>query len=132
MFWKIYFWAYLALSLVGAYGYMNHFLTLADILGIFLTLLVGMGVYSVAFSRHFFSKQVWLMLFYFLLIILSLEVVYYITGLEVVSPFLISRYILGIADWAITTIILLPALIALWILGNKQLPSKSSTKSKRK
>ncbi len=129
MFWKIYFYSYAALSLLGAYGYMNHFLTLADVLGIFLTLLIGMGVYSQAFSRHFFNNQVWLILFYFILTILTLEVLYYLTGLEMISSLLISRYIIGIADWAVTSILLLPALIALWMLGNRGVISKASKKS---
>lgn len=131
MFWKIYFWAYAALSLVGAYGYLYDFLTLADVLGIFLTLLVGMGIYSHAFSKHFFNKRIWLMLFYFLLVILSLEVVYYLTGIEMISSLLVSRYIIGIADWAVTSILLLPALIALWSLSNKPKSEKSSKKSKK-
>ena len=127
MFWKIYFWSYVALSLAGAYGYSNNYLTLLNIVGIFLTLFIGMGVYSLAFSRHFFSKQVWALLFYFILVILSLEVLYYLTGLDMISNFLISRYIIGIADWAVTSIILLPALIALGILANK-IPLKSGKK----
>lgn len=124
MFWKLYFWAYVALSLVGAYGYANQYLTLMNVLGIFLTLFIGMGVYSHAFSKHFFNKQVWAILFYFVLVVLSLEVVYYLTGLDLLSNFLVSQYIIGIADWAVTSVLLLPALIALWILGNRS-PKKS-------
>ena len=127
MFWKVYFYSYAALSLLGAYGYANQYLTLLNILGIFLTLFIGMGVYSIAFSHHFFSKQVWALLFYFVVVMLSLEVIYYLTGLDVLSNFLISHYIIGIADWAITSIVLLPALIALWILGNK-IPQKAKKK----
>lgn len=125
MFWKFYFWAYVALSLVGAYGYANQFLTLMNVLGIFLTLFIGMGVYSHAFSKHFFNKQVWSILFYFVLVVLTLEVLYYLTGLELLSDFLVSQYIIGIADWAVTSIILLPALFALWLLTNKNLSKKS-------
>lgn len=128
MFWKLYFWAYVALSLSGAYGYMNHYLTLADVLGIFLTLFIGMGVYSHTYSKHFFNRQVWSMLFYFILVIMSLEVIYYLTGLELISTLLVSKYIIGIADWAVTSILLLPALIALWILSNKKVSPKSAKK----
>jgi len=127
MFWKIYFYSYVALSIVSAFAYANNYLTLRSVLGIFLTLFIGMGVYSLAFSKHFFSKQVWLLLFYFMLVLFSLEVTYYLTGLDVLSNFLVSRYIIGIADWAVTSILLFPALIALWMLGNK-----ASQKSKKK
>jgi hypothetical protein len=127
MFWKIYFWSYVALSLVGAYGYSTQYLTLLNILGIFLTLLIGMGVYSLAFSKHFLSKQVWILVFYFILVILTLETIYYLTGIDALSDFLLSKYIIGIADWSVTSIILLPALIALWILGNG-IPQKKSKK----
>lgn len=127
MFWKVYFWSYVALSLITAYGYSNQYLTLMHVLGIFLTLFIGMGVYSHAFSKHFFNRQVWILLFYFVLVVLTLEVLYYLTGLELLSNFLVSHYIIGLADWAITSIVLLPALIALWLLGNR-IPSKSKKK----
>lgn len=128
MFWKVYFWSYVLLSLVGAYAYSNYFLTIGNALGIFLTLFVGMGVYSHAFSHHFFSKQVWLLLFYFVVASLGLEVVYYLTDVEILSSFLVSKYIIGVADWALTSILLAPALLSLWMLGNRPHPTKSKKK----
>ena len=127
MFWKLYFWAYVALSLISAYGYATQYLTLLHIFGIFVTLLIGMGIYSHAFSKHFFNKQVWAMLFYFVTVVLTLEVIYYLTGLDVLSHFLVSHYIIGLADWAVTSVVLLPALFALYLLGHK-MPTQAKKK----
>ena len=128
MFWKIYFWAYALLSLLGAYGYLNNMLTIADVIGIFIALFIGMGVYSHAYNKHFFSNKVWAMGFYFVSIALGLEVIYRITDLDILSNFIVSKYIIGVADLAVTSILIIPALFAIWILANRNRPVKKSSK----
>lgn len=128
MFWKIYFWAYFILSLMGAYGYMQKLLTMADVIGIFLALFIGMGVYSYAYNKNFFNKQVWAIGFYFVIIAFSLEAIYRITELDMLSNFIISKYIIGVADWAVSSVLIIPALFAIWILSNQKKPKTAKSK----
>lgn len=129
MFWKLYFWAYVILSLMGAYGYLNQLLTMGDVIGIFATLFIGMGVYSHAYSKHFFSKQVWAIGFYFVVITFALEMIFRITELDILSNFIISKYIINTADIAITSVLIIPAFIALYNLSKPQvLKTKKSKK----
>lgn len=132
MIWKVYFWAYVILSLMGVYGYLNRLLTMADILGIFTALFIGMGVYSFAYSKQFFSKQVWAIGFYFVVIAFGLEVIYRLTDMEILSGFLISKYIIGIADLAVTSVLIIPALFALYILSGHQIQKPSKSKRPKK
>lgn len=127
MWWKIYFWAYVGLSVLGAFGYLENYLTMADVIGLFLALFIGMGVYSYAYNKNFFSKQVWAIGFYFIVIGLALEAIYRITELDILSNFIISKYIIGTADVAVTSVLIVPALFALWILAHQK-KSKSSKK----
>lgn len=128
MFWKIYFWGYVILSLVGAYGYIEHFLTIGDAVGIFMALFIGMGVYSYAYNKKFFNKQVWATGFYFVIIAFALEGIYRMTELDILSNFLISRYIIGTADWAVTSVLIMPACFALYILSKQGTPKTKKSK----
>lgn len=125
MMWKIYFWAYVILCLLGAVGYLENYLTMNDVISLFLALFIGMGIYSYAYNKNFFSPQVWAIGFYFIIIGFGLEAVYKITELDILSNFIISKYIIGTADLAVTSVLIVPALFALWILSHQK-KSKSS------
>lgn len=78
MWWKIYFWIFAVLTIVGVFlslGELNK-LTLVDWVGLLLNLILVISTYSFVMNKKLFSKETWGLLFWVNLFFLTINVVY--------------------------------------------------------
>lgn len=78
MWWKIYFWILLILSIIGFVGTLSKIssFTLADWRGAIESIIVVMGVYSFVFQKNIIASKNWLLIFWYLVIAWSLDIVH--------------------------------------------------------
>lgn len=78
MWWKIYFWILLALSVIGSVGALDKisFFNLAEWRGIIENILVIIGVYSFVFKKNIIASKHWSLIFWYLVIAWSLDVIH--------------------------------------------------------
>lgn len=141
MWWKIYFWLYLLLTiitLVFVYGQLKTW-TLVDVFWIVGLIIATLGIYSYVFKKQVLSFEFWKYFFWISAILLVVEVAYKFTPLEETYPFL-STLIYGstpkeVGDepWFIISALLgLPALYAFYKISyHKNVFSESKKEVKR-
>lgn len=80
MLWKIYFWVLLILTIIGFIGSVPLLtsLTFADWRGVAESVLIFIGAYAYLFKKEVFRSQVWKILFWYLIIFWSLDLLYHL------------------------------------------------------
>ncbi len=80
MWWKIYFWIILILTVIGFIGSVPLLtsLTFADWRGVAESVLIVIGAYAYVFKKEVFRNQVWKILFWYLIIFWSLDLLYHL------------------------------------------------------
>lgn len=80
MWWKIYFWVLLILTIIGfiSIGHFLTSLTFADWRGVAESVLIVIGAYAYVFKKEVFRSQVWKILFWYLIIFWSLDLLYHL------------------------------------------------------
>ncbi|MBI2330553.1 hypothetical protein HYU94_04120 [Candidatus Daviesbacteria bacterium] len=80
MWWKIYFWVLLILTIIGFIVSVPLLtsLTFADWRGVAESVLIVIGAYAYVFKKEVFRSQVWKILFWYLIIFWSLDLLYHL------------------------------------------------------
>lgn len=127
IWWKVYFWTVLALTLIGVplvYGNLSPW-TFADFLEVILSVFFLVGLYSYIFQKPMFTKDIWRIIFWIsAMVSIVLEVLYKFTTFDFLSSMLESRTITSGQDLLIGIIITLPVYYVLYQLGYGKTTSK--------
>ncbi|MDO8639664.1 MAG: hypothetical protein Q7R53_01945 [bacterium] len=141
MWWKIYFWIFAVINLIGIFGLLQ-FTPLnkpGDMLGIFLSIVLFLGIYAFVFKKKIFSQKIWKVAFVIVIVALIESI------LEIyILPKDFSKKYLSVFEMSISTsagagiftwLISIPAVYAIYQLAYKSVvrsSSKVSKKSKKK
>lgn len=135
VFWKIYFWAYTILTVIGLFAYTQYApLLFGDMLSLILGVLMLVGLYTFTFGKSVFSPQVWAIIFWahIIFIVESILEIYvlpkdisntYLFMFKSVIPVSANEILFG---WLIT----LPGIYALYQIGPRIVSSHTSKKKK--
>ena len=125
MLWKIYFWIYSILTIIGLLVLIQYLVNfnLADWLSGLESILLVLGLYSYIFGKKIFSKKVWKIVFWVMLVfwIQTLLDIFVLSGMiEKLLPFLKISIPISSAEAVMSIIISLPGLLAIYRLGYKK------------
>jgi len=143
MWWKIYFWIFGVLSVIGVLALIKFIpWNFADILIIVSSVLTVLALYSYVYQKTILTQQFWKYFFLFTVITSGLDILYNFTTLQnlyTLPEFLISKAFkdLTVVDYLIGLAITLPAYYANYKLayltpGSHAKSPKLVTKSKKK
>lgn len=119
MLWKIYFWAYTILTLIGlifVYGRKSSW-AFVDFLDVLSSVIIVFAVYSYVYKKEMFTQKFWDISLKLMIVSTILEILYKFTNFNLLSSLLESREVTNGQDVLIGLIISLPALYALQQLG---------------
>jgi heme/copper-type cytochrome/quinol oxidase subunit 4 len=119
--WKIYFWIYLVLTLLG----LPQLLSLLPVLnfaaweGVFENIVLVLGLYSFVFKTQVFSKKTWRMIFYIILVAWILQLIYNLHLSSAIDSYLnfVDVQVFGLFAFLFSIIISIPALYSIYLLG---------------
>lgn len=75
MLWKIYFWAYLVINVFGIFALLKFSpLGLIDIIGVLLSVVLFLGLYSYVFKKKILDGKTWKILFWVVIFLLAEEI----------------------------------------------------------
>lgn len=125
MWWKIYFWIYIVISVIGVIGLTQLISNFAfgDWIGFAQSILLVIGLYSYLFNKKVFSKKVWMIIYWVTVIswVQTLLDVFVLSGMiENLLPFLKMNTPITTTDAVISIAISIPALLAIYRLGSKK------------
>ncbi|MBI2595406.1 hypothetical protein HYW46_01570 [Candidatus Daviesbacteria bacterium] len=130
MWWKIYFWALLILTMVAFIGSVPPLtsLTFADWRGVAESILIVIGAYAYVIKKEVFRSQIWKILFWYLTIFWSLDLLYHLflgQSLDFLQVLFknsseVSNSTSGDFGVLASIILGLPALYAIYKLGYKK------------
>lgn len=134
MWWKVYFWIYTVLMILGVISLFFVFspFTFADWIGTILNIAVYLGLYAYVFNKKDILETKWWTIIFWANLVSWTEALldlYILNGaIEKALPFLKSGQIMTDANIISSVVISLPALYATYLLGSKN----TSTKTQRK
>lgn len=125
MFWKIYTWIIITLSIIGLGIVLLKVNTwnLADLIEFIGTIITVIGLYAYVYKKQFFTPKFWQFAFYISLITIIVSFTYEFTSLNSFLPlpeFLQSHTITNKAELVISTILSIPVYIAFYRLSIKK------------
>jgi len=122
MFWKIFFWVIVVLTLIGMISIANQTpLVFADVLGLILNIILMIGLYVFAYHKKIFTPQIWKIIFW-IVIIFFVEAILeiYILPKEFINTYLSfiqSKLSPSPAETVFTWVISLPMIYAIYKLA---------------
>lgn len=121
MWWKIYFWILLALTLIGSIILAKDIsnFNLGDWLGIISNILILLAVYSLTFKKTVFSKKWWKVILWIMLLNMIVELEP--TGILKKSLNFLQPQVLQVSTSEVIFqfIVAIPAFYAMYKLGYK-------------
>lgn len=125
MWWKIYFWTYFVVTVLGVIVFLSDLsITSIDLIGLYLNIVPRVGIFAYVFKKNIFPVKVWKILFW-ILVILIIEgfLSVYILPKDFLSkfiPFIQSDYRVDLFSYLLPQIIVLPALYAVYKLSSSK------------
>lgn len=129
MWWKIYFWVLLILSLIGiifVYGTVDTWNS-GDWTDIIVSIIQLIGLYAFVYKKQVFAQIFWRIFFVITIISAGFYLIYFYSALKetlVLPEILQSRAYTSGQDVLIGLILAAPLIYALYQLGYKKSPSK--------
>lgn len=127
MFWKIYFWGYLVLTVLGVLLMLKSIqtLTFANWEGIIEGVILLVGVYSYTFKRHIFKLHIWKMIFWYLAVVWAVAILYSLGfSIGAFDIFFKTNYPINTGVVVFSIILALPGLFAIFLLSEKKSSKK--------
>ena len=135
MWWKIYFWIYGGLTIIGLFMYLGLIpWNLASWIE-FTTSVIGViGVYAFVFNRKIFNSMFWKVFFWLTVTSWVFDLGYALTPLK--DMFSLPNYLetqtgIGIKGTVVSIIISIPIAYSLYQLGEGKTLGKTSKKKKK-
>jgi len=124
MWWKIYFWIYLILSVVGIFALLQHTpLGLVDILGLLLSIVLLLAIYAYAFKKNILQVSYWKILFWIVIFLFVEEMLeLFVLPKDFISnliPFLKNNVPLNAGERLFSSLFSLPNVYVIYKLGQK-------------
>jgi len=90
MLWKIYFWIYTVLTVLGFLFLLPQLpiFNLMDYEGIIEGIFIILGLYSYIYKKKFLSKNNWRAIFYFIAIIWVIQLIAYANAIPLLTPYI--------------------------------------------
>ena len=120
MWWKIYFWALLVISLIGSLAIFQYFpLGVYDFFGVLFSLLILLVAYAKAYKPNVLQKSHWKVVFFILIFLFVEELIeLFILPNNLISNLLGSNIPLDFGERLIAWIIGLPTIYASYKLSS--------------
>jgi len=123
MLWKIYFYVYSFLSLAGLLYLLPQLPTfnLSSLETVIETIFLILGLYAFIYNKkNLLSHNVWKGIFYSILTIWIVQLIVYANAIPFITPylaFLKTSFVQSYSEVALSVIISIPALFAIYKLG---------------
>lgn len=122
MWWKIYFWLYLVLSIVGVILLLPQIPTFnfASWEGFVENIILIVGTYSFVYSKNIIISAIWKVIFILISLVWVAQVVYYSNAVSTIKPllqFLENKPPQSFGLVAISILLSIPAMIAVYKLA---------------
>ena len=124
MWWKIYFWIYLIISVISVFALLEYApFGLADILGLLLNIVVLLAIYAYVFKKNVLQAGHWKILFWIVIFFFVEEMLeLFVLPKDFVAnliPFLKSNVPLSTGERLFSWLVSLPGVYAIYKLGQK-------------
>ena|SRR3989344_1944924 len=125
MWWKIYFWIFLILSIIGLIFFFGQLKTwsFADWFEVITSIIALIGVYAYVYKKKILSSQFWIIFFWIIIVNWLSGVVYAFTPLEEAFPlpdWLTSKTVTNEMEMLLTILLSSPVAYAIYKLGQKK------------
>lgn len=125
MWWKIYFWIYLILNVIGVFALLQYApFGIVDVIGISLSIILQLAAYAYVFKKNVLKINHWKILFLIVLFLFVEEMLeLFVLPKDFVvnfAPFLKSNILANPGERLFSWLISLPAVYAIYKLGQKQ------------
>lgn len=124
MWWKIYFWVYLIISIAGIFALLQLSpLSIADILGLLLSILLLLAIHTYVFKKNILQAGHWKILFWIVIFLFVEEMLeLFVLPKDFVAnliPILKSNIPLSAGERLFSWVFSLPGVYAIYKLGQK-------------
>lgn len=124
MWWKIYFWIYLILSVVGIFALLQYTpFGLVDILGLLSSVVLPLAIYAYVFKKNILQAGHWKILFWIVIFFFVEEMLeLFVLPKDFVAnlaPFLKSNVPSSAGERLFSWLFSLPGVYAIYKLGQK-------------
>lgn len=124
MWLKIYFWIYLIFSIFGIFAFLQFTpFSLVDILGLLLSIVLLLAIYSYVFKKNILQAGHWKILFWVVIFLFVEEILEFFVlpkdFLTNLVPFLKSNFPLNAGERLFSWLFSIPGVYAIYKLGQK-------------
>lgn len=118
MWWKIYFWIIVVLTVIGVFIELPKFTSwnFADWEGQVESVILSLSLYAYIYKKNIFSKDIWKYVFVTILVVWAAQTIYYATKLPALK-FLEFSTPITLEIGVISMILATPALVIIYRLG---------------
>ncbi len=119
MFWKIYAWIYVVITVVGflflipAISSWNF----ASWEGIIEGILLAIGVFVFAYKKQMFNKAAWKFIFIAILLVWVADIIFYVANIQFLRFLEVNAFEHGVGEVLFSIIVSIPALVAIYKLS---------------
>ena len=124
MWWKIYFWIYLIVSVISLFALLQYApFGLFEILGLLLSVVLLLAIYAYVFKKNILQTSHWKILFWIVIFLFVEEMLeLFVLPKDFVAnfaPFLKSNIPLNAGERLFSWLVSLPGVYAIYKLGQK-------------